>query len=225
MKLKKLNKFVLLLCCCISIFLCSACNSNNKDYKSDFLDYYSEDFNKYIFYTAENTEMYVVNLEKEEKDNNANVVLDLIVGITDDNLKYDWMQKSPEERKTDLKSVAELVIKYANHKGWNNSYNLYIVVDETDSTGGIDTVYDYETNTIWIPNKEKIYANMYEKYSTFSLSEISEMQDGEDFLIENDLAYLKHNELEYIYTTNSFTVYINADGEFKRINENDSDRY
>jgi hypothetical protein len=44
-------------------------------------------------------------------------------------------------------------------------------------------------------------------------------------LIENDLAYLKHNELEYIYTTNSFTVYINADGEFKRINENDSDRY
>jgi hypothetical protein len=152
-------------------------------------------------------------------------VLDLIVGITDDNLKYDWMQKSPEERKTDLKSVAELVIKYANYKGWNNSYNLYIVVDETDSTGGIDTVYDYETNTIWIPNKEKIYANMYEKYSTFSLSEISETQEGKDFLIENDLAYLKHNELEYINTTNSFTVYINADGEFKQVNENDSNRY
>lgn len=217
----------LILLFCVGVSLLSGCSAQKDiDNKADFLDFYSDVFDKYIFHTSENTEMYVVSLKKETAVNNPRVVLSLVVGISDDELTYQWLQKSPDERKPILRECAEFVIEYARNKGWKNDYYLYIVVDEAGNTdSGIDIVYDYENDVIWVPDAEENYIGMFERFNTFSMSEIAETQEGKDFLVENDFAAIKHNEIEYNRGTNSFTVYINQNGEFHTSGENKSTRY
>lgn len=221
MKIKRL--FLIVICLTALTNLC-ACNSSNKDLKSDFLGYYSDEFEKYIFHTPNGTEMYVVNLEKESVKDNPKVILNLIVGLTDDELKYQWLQKTPDERNAELKYCANLVIEYAKSSGWKNDYYLYIVVDETNETYGYDTVYDYERDTIYIPNTENIIIQMYEQFGTLGRSKISETQDGVDFLLDNGFVTLKHNEIEIQYHSRGYTVYI-LDGVFKDSSKKDSTAY
>lgn len=53
---------------------------------------------------------------------------------------------------------------------------------------------------------------MYEEFDTMYKKNLEKSQEGIDFLINNDLAYLKHNEIEYKSSIFS-GVYI-YDGEF-----------
>ena len=221
MKIKRL--FLIVICLIILTNLC-ACNSSNKDLKSDFLNYYSDEFEKYIFHTPNGTEMYVVNLKKENTENNPKVVLDLIIGVTDDELKYQWLQKTPDERKNDLKYCANLVIDYAKANGWKNNYYLYIVADETSKSYGYDAVYDFEQDNLYVPNSENIIIQMYEQFGTLSTSKILETQAGTDFLLNNGFVTLKHNEIETQYHSRSYTVYI-SDGVFKESSKKDSTVY
>lgn len=61
---------------------------------------------------------------------------------------------------------------------------------------------------------------MYQEFGTFSKENLSKTQVGKDFLIENGLATLKHNEIEY-KSMFSYTVFID-NGEFKSYGEDDS---
>ena len=215
---------ILILCCCLGMVFLSGCNSRNDDYKASFLAYYENEFDKYIFHTSDGTEMWILNFEKENVSRNPRVVLSLVVGISDDELKYQWFLKTPDERKSILKECSELVIDYAKANNWDNDYYLYIKVDQTNEFSSCYSIYDYEQDKVWISDMESVYTDMYQAYGTFCQSDIAEMEGGTDFLIENGFATLKHGELETNHITNSYSVAI-SDGTFKEYGKEKSSRY
>lgn len=135
---------------------------------------------------------------------------------------YNWLQLPIKERKADLRECAELVIKYAQNNNWKNDYYLY--VDLANVYGGCNIIYDYEKDEIWIPNCENTFIEMYEKFNTFYKKDLEETQDGIDFLVDKNLAYIKHNQVEY-ENIFSYTVYIDNEGNFKSYGEDDSIKY
>lgn len=215
---------ILILCCCLGMVFLSGCNSKNDDYKASFLSYYENKLDKYTFYTADGTEMWVLDFEKEDVPHNARVVLSLVVGISNDEVKYQWFLKTPDERKAILRECSELVIDYAKANNWNNDYYLYINVDQTNEFSSCYSIYDYEKDEVWIPDTENVYTDMYQKFATFSQSKIADMDGGADFLIENGFATLKHGELETNHATNSYKVFI-LDGAFKEYGKEKSSCY
>ena len=215
---------ILVLCSFLCVILISGCSSNSDDYKTSFLSYYESDFEKYTFYTSDGTEMWVLDFEKEDVSHNARVVLSLVVGISDDELKYQWFLKTPDKRKAILRECSELVIDYAKTNNWNNDYYLYISVDQTNESSSCYSIYDYEKDEVWIPDTENVYTDMYQKFETFSQSKIADMDGGADFLVENGFATLKHGELETNHATNSYKVSI-LDGAFKEYGKEKSSCY
>ncbi len=168
--------------------------------------------------------MWVLDFEKEDVPHNARVVLSLVVGISNDEVKYQWFLKTPDERKAILRECSELVIDYAKANNWNNDYYLYINVDQTNESSSCYSIYDYEKDEVWIPDTENVYTDMYQKFATFSQSKIADMDGGADFLIENGFATLKHGELETNHATNSYKVFI-LDGAFKEYGKEKSSCY
>lgn len=213
-----------ILFCCLSMVFLSGCTSKNTDYKSSFLAYYENEFDKYTFHTSDGTEMWVLDFEKEDVSHNARVVLSLVVGISDDELMYQWFLKTPDERKAILRECSELVIGYAKANNWDNDYYLYISVDQTNESSSCYSIYDYEKDEVWIPDMESVYTDMYQRFATFSQSKIADMDGGADFLIENGFATLKHGELETNHATNSYKVSI-LDGAFKEYGKEKSSCY
>lgn len=217
-----MKKYMLFLLLAITIlFLCS-CSSKDKNIKEDFINYNKEQLDNYTFTTSINTEIVIVNLEKENTSHNTKVVLTLAIGNSDiAKTTYQWLQLSVDERKADLKECGDMVARYAKDNNWSNNYYLYVNVCQVYD--GCNIVYDYETNDIWIPNCEGTFLKMYEKFDTFYKKELEKKQEGIDFLIENDLAYIKHNQVEY-NNSSSYNVYI-SDGEFKSYGQDDSTKY
>ena len=135
---------------------------------------------------------------------------------------YKWIQFTANEKKSDLKECANLVIDYAENSNWDNDYYLYISL--TGIYSGCDIIYDYEKDELWIPNCENTFVKMYEKFNTFYKKDLENTQEGIDFLVNNDLAYLKHNQIEYTNIL-SYTVFIDNNGEFNSFGENNSTKY
>lgn len=65
---------------------------------------------------------------------------------------------------------------------------------------------------------------MYEKFNTFYKKDLEETQDGIDFLVDKNLAYIKHNQVEY-ENIFSYTVCIDNERNFKSYGEDDSIKY
>ena len=208
----------------ILIFGLNLCSCSNKfDLKEDFISCNETKLNNQIFSTSTGHDMIILNFEKEDTSTNPKVVLTLGIGgvATDNEATYKWLQLSPEERKSELKEFGNLVIQYAKDNNWKNDYYLYIVVSYVYD--GNNIIYDYEQDSIWIPNCEDTFIEMYEKFNTFYKKNLEESQDGIDFLISKDLAYMKHDQVEYNHTS-SYSVYI-SDGKFESYNEEDSTKY
>lgn len=222
---KRRNKYMKrILAIMISLFIVltslSGCKSKDTNMRDSFTEFYSDTFEKNVFYTAANTEMSVASLYKENSSRNARVVLSLVLGASDKtrNLSYQWLQHSYDERKKDLRQCGNLVVDFAKNEGWKNDYYLFVkIIDIYDSC---NIVYDYENDSIYIPNCEDTFIDMYQEFGTFSKENLSKTQVGKDFLIENGLATLKHNEIEY-KSIFSYTVFID-NGEFKSYGEDDS---
>lgn len=64
---------------------------------------------------------------------------------------------------------------------------------------------------------------MYEKFGTFLEKTVAETQDGIDFLISNNLAYMKHNEVEF-KKISSYDVYVHED-KFSSYDKDQSTAY
>lgn len=92
--------------------------------------------------------MWVLDFEKEDVPHNARVVLSLVVGISNDEVKYQWFLKTPDGRKAILRECSELVIDYAKANNWNNDYYLYINVDQTNESSSCYSIYDYEKDEV-----------------------------------------------------------------------------
>ena len=222
--MRRLVMTISIICFCFGLLFITGCNSENIDYKKLFLTYYENEFDKYTFHTSDGTEMWVLDFEKEDVSRNPRVLLSLVVGISDDELKYQWFLKTPDERKSILKECSELVIDYAKANNWDNDYYLYIRVDQTNEFSSCYSIYDYEQDKVWISDMESVYTDMYQSYGTFCQSDIAEMEGGTDFLIENGFSTLKHGELETNHATNSYKVSI-LDGAFKEYDKEKSSCY
>jgi hypothetical protein len=184
-----------------------------------------EEENGKVFTTSRGTEMVAWWLQKQDAAA-PKVIFTIHIGASGDGSEidkkqYDWIQLSVEDRKADLKECGDMVIEYAKNKKWSNNYYLYIAT--ADLYGDCQVLYDYEADKIWIPNAEPIYKEMYEKFKTFNAKDLAETQEGIDFLLDNQLGYIKHNEIEYNLIS-SYDVYIH-DGEFTSYNREESTAY
>lgn len=224
---RKIHK-ILLLTSIVTVgmlFLCS-CSKKTPDEKltDSFLEYSlgktDGKFNR-VFTTSNGTEMVISALTKEDT-HYPKVLLSVEIGNTDfKNQIYQWITSPVSMRMDDYRECAEMVIKYAKNENWNNNYYLY--VKTSNIYGSCDIVYDYEKDIIYIPNKENIHKEMYEKFGTYNVKDVAELDGGADFIIDNNLGHWKHNELETTYST-SYTVYMH-DGEFSEYGKDESTAY
>lgn len=210
------------------LFSASACNSSSasNSLRKELWEYYADILEETNKYTADSgTAFYIFNLDKEDSSSNPRVVMELLLsGSTDatDRAKatYQWCKKSVDERKNDLRELGDLLITFAKDQNWKNDYYLYIsVLTETD----LHVVYDYETQTLWIPTWEDTFQQMYEKFGAMSIETVTETEEGKEFVLDAGLAIIKHNELEKKQIF-SYTVYIKNSGEFSSYGEDDSIR-
>ena len=82
---------------------------------------------------------------------------------------------------------------------------------------------DYEKDMIYIPNAENIYKEMYEQFGTFHAKDVAEADGGTDFIIDNNLGYWQHNELETKDVT-SYSIFLH-DGKFSEYEKDKSTAY
>lgn len=220
--MKFYKKLVMIFITSLLFVIFSSCSSN-ENLKEDFIDYYQEQLNDYTLTTTLNTEVVIVGLDKEHSTDNPRIVLNIGIGGNSKTSEQtcQWLQSSPDERKADLKECGDMVTKYAQDNNWSNDYYLYVMV--SNIYDGCSIVYDYEQDKIYIPNCENTFLEMYQKFGTFYKKELEETQEGIDFLVENNLAYIKHNQIEY-RNIFSYTVFI-SEGEFKSYGEDDSIMY
>lgn len=207
------------------LFLCSCSKKTSDENLTDNFLAYSlgktdGNLNR-VFTTSNGTEMIICTLRKEDA-RYPNVLLDAVIGNNDaENQTYQWITSPIGVRMDDCRECAEMVIKYAKNKKWDNDYYLYVNIG--DVYGSCDVVYDYEKDIIYIPNVENTYKEMYEKFGTFSVKDVAEAVNGPDFIIDNNLGQWQHNELETRDVT-SYSIYLN-DGEFSEFNKDKSTAY
>lgn len=215
------KKAILILLIVLSVITLCSCSSDT-DLKDNFINYYKNELNNKTFTTSTNKEMIIIDLEKENSSN-PKVIFTVCIGgeSSINDVTYDWLQLSPKERKSELRECGDMLVQYAKDNNWSNNYYIYVRLCQVYD--GCDVIYDYEQDSIWIPNCEDTFVEMYEKFNTFYKKNLEESQDGIDFLISKDLAYIKHDQVEYNHTS-SYSVYI-SDGKFESFNEEDSTKY
>ena len=98
-----------------------------------------------------------------------------------------------QRQKDDLKEIGDKVVAYAKTNSWDNDYYLYVTFSYGTTT---QTIYDYETGKIYIPNVDNLYVEMYEQFGTFSDYEVEKLSDGTDWLASKGLGKYKHGEYE-----------------------------
>ena len=205
MKKKTLKKITLILLCCLISSAITACGEKKTE-REKFTSFLGEE--ETVIRSKSGIDMCVVSLDKENSSN-PKVVIQISPNESLYTQTYNWMCLSATEQKEDLKDVGDKVVSYAKEENWGNDYYLYV----TFICSNISIVYDYETDTLWIPNNIDIYKQMYEKFNTLATSNIAKTEEGKKFLVDNNLATIKHNEIEFTHSDICYNVYI-SDGEF-----------
>lgn len=116
-----------------------------------------------------------------------------------------------DEIKRFARAFAEVAISAAKECELDNSYYLYVNMNLLFS---VSFVYDYETDTLYVPEDWTLIAEMYDKFGTTYMDSAASEEGGPEWLIEQGLAEYKHGELEITGRWWSPSVYINEDGEF-----------
>jgi hypothetical protein len=226
MSLKNKEKISIIVPIIVCILCLCSCSKKTPDEKltDSFLEYSlgktDGKFNR-VFTTSNGTEMVVSELQKEDATS-PKVILSVDIGNTDfKNQIYQWITSPVNVRMDDYRECAEMVIKYAKNENWDNDYYLY--VNTRNIYGSCDIVYDYEKDMIYIPNAENTYKEMYEQFGTFYTKDITEADNGSDFIINNNLGYWQHNELETKDAT-SYSIFLH-DGKFSEYEKDKSTVY
>ena len=203
--MKKIYFGVIAIILCLSFAGCSKGeNLNEKFYK-----FCNDDKENKEFLLDSGINSIIMNVEKEKKDNKPAVVIEIIFNNDED--EYKWLTLSDDEKRNNLIEVGKKFNSFASSINMNNDYHLYI---ETETVGcTLCDVYDYELDDLWISDYEETYINMYEKFKTFSFDEVKEQGEGTDFLIQNNLAIYKHEQLERKTNIVSYKVFVDEDGK------------
>lgn len=226
MRLKNKEKISIIVPIIVCILCLCSCSKKTPDEKltDNFLEYSlgktDGKFNR-VFTTSNGTEVVVSELQKEDVTS-PKVILSVDIGNTDfKNQIYQWITSPVNVRMDDYRECAEMVIKYAKNENWDNDYYLY--VNTRNIYGSCDIIYDYEKDMIYIPNAENIYKEMYEQFGTFHAKDVAEADGGTDFIIDNNLGYWQHNELETKDVT-SYSIFLH-DGKFSEYEKDKSTAY
>lgn len=226
MTIKNKERFLItvpIIICMLCLCSCSK-KTSEEGMTNSFLEYsLGKTDGKYnrVFTTSNGTEMVVSELQKENATS-PKVILSVDIGNTDIKEKlYQWITSPVNVRMDDYRECAEMVIKYAKNENWDNDYYLY--VNTRNIYGSCEVVYDYEKDMIYIPNAENIYKEMFEQFGTFNVKDIAEADNGSDFIIDNNLGYWQHNELETKDTT-SYSIFLH-DGKFSEYEKDKSTAY
>lgn len=226
MTIKNKERFLItvpIIICMLCLCSCSK-KTSEEGMTNSFLEYsLGKTDGKYnrVFTTSNGTEMVVSELQKENATS-PKVILSVDIGNTDIKEKlYQWIISPVNVRMDDYRECAEMVIKYAKNENWDNDYYLY--VNTRNIYGSCDVVYDYKKDMIYIPNAENIYKEMFEQFGTFNVKDIAEADNGSDFIIDNNLGYWQHNELETKDTT-SYSIFLH-DGKFSEYEKDKSTAY
>ena len=226
MRLKNKEKISIIVPIIVCILCLCSCSKKTPDEKltDNFLEYSlgktDGKFNR-VFTTSNGTEVVVSELQKEDVTS-PKVILSVDIGNTDfKNQIYQWITSPVNVRMDDYRECAEMVIKYAKNENWDNDYYLY--VNTRNIYGSCDIIYDYGKDMIYIPNAENIYKEMYEQFGTFHAKDVAEADGGTDFIIDNNLGYWQHNELETKDVT-SYSIFLH-DGKFSEYEKDKSTAY
>lgn len=216
-KLSPLFALVLAFTTCIAFAGCN--KEKEKTMQEDFAEFYSkqnQEDSKYLFLkTKSGAQIWNISFGKEEASKPRVVIdfeFDSAYTETAEYKKnmYNYICQSTSQIKSDLKSLGDMVIEYAKAKKWNNNYYLYVVLSLPDN----EFVYNYETETLYIPNKLNIVKEMYEKFSAFYQPDIAKMNGGTEWLVSKGLGTIKHGVYEQDYDAlDSYKVWL-SNGKF-----------
>lgn len=192
--MKKKILALLIIAATSSLLGCGQDTSSESTLTQNYIDYSNS--GERVFYTSSGTEYVIDTLEKESTEFEPNVVYSLFIGNTEPDQKvYNWCTMSIEERKADLKECGDMIIEFAKNEKWDNDYYLYININQIYN--GQDIVYNYETDSLYVPTTESIFMTMYEQFGTLYAKDLEKINGGIDFLINNNLASIKHDEIQH----------------------------
>lgn len=212
-KSEKIKAILIIIACvaayCLIMLLFSALVG--KDATSNFEKYLEKNN---IETLPSDFEFYVCSLERDK--DKCYTVLNVIIS----NKNFPWETLPLDKQKADLKYLAKNVIDYANEKSWDNDYYLYVNI-----TGVyLSFVYDYETDILYYPECLDCFQTMYAEFKTIKPDELIGTPTGENFLISNGLATIKHEKAEISsvpYTDVPYSVFI-YNGKFGELGKGNS---
>ena len=214
MKNKIIGIFVVLLF--VSTTLCG-CSGNGVELKDSFLSYYKDEFIDNIIELPSGFKVSIFKVNKEKTNSNPHIIVDVLLA-NDNNAErdkemYEWLKMDDGDKKADLKYIGEKYIEFSKSKKWSNNYYLYTAM--FDTTLG-QCLYDYENSSLRNPKMQDLFIEMYEEFKTMNENEVAETPKGQKFLIDNEVAELKHGELEWTDEfRNSWWSYVDVDSEGK----------
>lgn len=220
--LKKLTAIFALLVAFTMCFSLAGCNKEKeKTMQEDFAEFYSEknqENSEYLFLkTKSGAQIWNISFEKEEASKPRVVIdfeFDSSYTETAEYKKnmYNYICQSTSQIKSDLKGLGDMVVEYAKEKKWDNNYYLYVVLSLYEYHN--DFVYNYETDTLYVPKKLSVVKEMYKNFSTFYQPDIAKMDGGTEWLVSKELGTIKHGEYEGDYDAlESYSVWI-SQGKF-----------
>ena len=217
------QKYFIIFIIILLIVLCGCSFKNNEDKFKDFIK------NDIVTVEGQNeviklpsghnidTKLFCLGFDKEKTTYKPRVVLTIF-----SSMENEWYLNLDNVKK-DMRYLGEIVIQYAENEGWDNDYYVYITSDLPSTLGHL--VYDYETDSLHVPNRYDDYLNLYKKFKTFNITDISERENGVDYLVDRRIGRIVHNQFEYsIDWLKSYRVYI-SDGVFKEYGISDSYRF
>lgn len=199
------KKITLIFLCYLLVTTLTACGEKRTE-REKFLSFLGQEKNSVI--SKSEIDMCIISLDKEYSSN-PKVVIQISPNENGYEKTYDWLCLPAAEQKEDMKDFGDKVIAYAKEENWDNNYYLYITFICSD----ICIVYDYEMSELWVPNNIDTYKEMYEKFDTLAITSLTQTEEGKNFLVDNNLATIKHNEVELSHSNKCYTVYI-SNGEF-----------
>lgn len=212
-----------------SLVLMSSCGSNSNDIynKDPFLAYMRDEGyidkkdGKFTVVMPSGNEIdydIMRPLAKDKKSEHVVLSMGFYAGRG-----HSWVTEcSNSDKKKDLAFLGDCVIGYAKANGWSNDYDLYI--DAEAPYSNCDYVYNYETDSLYVPESEEIWIDAYEKCGSWLRGELEDTPEGQEWLIDHGLGEIKHGEFESkdnYSMTSSYNVRV-YDGEFYEHGENHS---
>lgn len=195
-KLRKLSVIAFIVSSALLMLSFAGCtDSDDKDLQAGFAEYLSLDKKNGTYLMSSETEVSLFSFEKTD-DTLPKFCIEFNIEYKS---LYDWLKLSNETRKTDLKAVALLAQNFVVSKDWSSKCQIYISVIYDPGT---QSIYDLTKDKLYVPNCDNIFSEMYETYSTCSLSKVREMPSGSDWLTSRNIR--SSSDLE------SMWVYINA---------------